>query len=118
MSDYLLVKILTALFIKYPLLCLKFIKNIPNFIKLYWRLFWDTQVPFYLKLMLITAICYSISPIDFIPDFLIPVIGMIDDIAIIILALRYFIVWCPKEIVLKHVRAIDQESKNKQGKSK
>jgi uncharacterized membrane protein YkvA (DUF1232 family) len=51
-----------------------------------WRLFWDPKVPVMLKLLLpVAAVIYWIWPIDLIPG--IP----LDDIAILILALRLFV---------------------------
>ncbi|MFH0924368.1 MAG: DUF1232 domain-containing protein [bacterium] len=103
--------LISAVVIRYPLSAFKFVKNIPNFIKLYWCLLFDKRVPFYLKLMLFGAISYFISPIDFVPEVFLPLIGILDDVVVLILALRYFILWCPKELVMEHVQAIDQENK-------
>jgi uncharacterized membrane protein YkvA (DUF1232 family) len=51
-----------------------------------WRLFWDPKVPLALKIVLpIAALVYWIFPIDLIPG--IP----LDDIAILVLALRLFV---------------------------
>ncbi|RIK33040.1 MAG: hypothetical protein DCC55_35710 [Chloroflexi bacterium] len=51
-----------------------------------WRLFWDPKVPALLKLLLpVAAVLYWVWPIDLIPG--IP----LDDIAILILALRLFV---------------------------
>ena len=51
-----------------------------------WRLFWDPKVPVALKIVLpIAALVYWIFPIDLIPG--IP----LDDIAILVLALRLFV---------------------------
>jgi uncharacterized membrane protein YkvA (DUF1232 family) len=51
-----------------------------------WRLFWDPKVPAALKLLLpVAALLYWVFPLDLIPG--IP----LDDIAILILALRLFV---------------------------
>ena len=51
-----------------------------------WRLFWDPKVPMVLKLLLpVAALLYWVWPLDLIPG--IP----IDDIAVLILALRLFV---------------------------
>ena len=51
-----------------------------------WRLFWDPKVPVALKLLLpVAALLYWVWPLDLIPG--IP----LDDIAILILALRLFV---------------------------
>lgn len=51
-----------------------------------WRLFWDPKVPVLFKLLLpVAAMIYWVWPIDLIPG--IP----LDDIAVLILALRLFV---------------------------
>lgn len=51
-----------------------------------WRLFWDPKVPTVLKLLLpVAALVYWLSPIDLLP------LNPIDDIAVMILALRLFV---------------------------
>ena len=48
-------------------------------------------------------ILYLLSPIDLIPDF-IPVLGYVDDLLILLLALWAFSKLVPQEIVLGHAR--------------
>ena len=87
---------------------LRMLPHIPNFIRLFWRLFWDSRVPLALKAMLIAAVLYGLSPLDIIPDFL-PVIGQLDDLTLILLAGYYFIRWSPAPVVREHVAAIDKD---------
>lgn len=87
---------------------LQLIYNLPKIIKLYYRLFHDSRVPFRLKFVLGLALAYVISPIDLIPDFVFPVLGQIDDIIILLAALKYFIRKCPPHIVEEHVRNIQE----------
>jgi len=84
------------------------IYNLPKIIKLYYRLFNDSRVPFRLKIVLSLALVYVISPIDLIPDFLIPGLGYVDDIVVLLAALKYFIRKCPPQIVEEHVRNIEE----------
>ena len=86
---------------------INFIVNIPKLIKLYYRLVKDPRTPLHLKLLLLLAILYVISPFDLLPDFLIPIVGQVDDIIILITALRYFIKKCPPEIVAEHIQTIE-----------
>ncbi len=86
---------------------------IPYFGKLYWRLFRDRRVPIYLKLMLVGALLYFLSPVDLIPEMLNPLLGMTDDVTILILSLKYFIKLAPKEVVEEHVKRIDAEAEGK-----
>jgi len=52
------------------------------------RLRRDPRVPTRVKAMLALAALWVLSPIDLIPEFL-PVIGPLDDIVVVVLALRY-----------------------------
>lgn len=87
---------------------LQLIYNLPKIIKLYYRLLHDSRVPFRLKFVLGLAFAYVISPIDLIPDFIIPGLGQIDDVIILFAALKYFIRKCPSHIVEEHVRNIQE----------
>ncbi len=53
-----------------------------------WRLRRDPRVPFRAKAVLVVAGLWVVSPIDLIPEF-VPVIGPLDDVVIVALALRY-----------------------------
>jgi uncharacterized membrane protein YkvA (DUF1232 family) len=83
---------------------------LPKFIKLFYRLFHDRRVPIHLKVILILTLAYVISPIDLIPDLLIPFFGQIDDLIILIAGLRYFLRNCPPEAVQEHVLQIERGS--------
>lgn len=96
-----------------PLHIFRLIWHLPDFIKLFYRLFIDFRVPLYLKLFLTGALLYIISPVDLIPELLLPIIGGFDDIIVLILALKLFVSWSPREVVLEHVTRIDQEKKRK-----
>ncbi|MFQ5707345.1 MAG: YkvA family protein [bacterium] len=67
-------------------------------------------MPFHLKALLIIAVVYLISPLDLLPDFLIPIVGSLDDFIILWFALRFFFKRCPREVLLEHVRRIEAES--------
>jgi uncharacterized membrane protein YkvA (DUF1232 family) len=87
---------------------LRFLLHLPNFVKLYWRLFYDSRVSLLPKVLLVAAIIYAISPLDFLPDWNLPIIGELDDIVVLLLALRAFIPLCPRAVVEEHVRLIDE----------
>ena len=87
-----------------------FLFHLPDFVRLYWSLFWDKRAPVLPKIALALAIIYFISPIDLIPDFAIPGVGYIDDLVILALALRYFMKAMPKDLVAAKVDAIDKRS--------
>jgi uncharacterized membrane protein YkvA (DUF1232 family) len=80
--------------------------HLPNFIRLYWRLLHDGRVSIWPKALLLGALVYVLLPFDLVPDF-IPGFGQIDDVVIVIAAARWFIEWCPPDVVREHARAID-----------
>jgi len=63
------------------------------------RLRKDRRVPGKVKLVLAFALLWVISPIDLIPEFL-PVIGPLDDVVVVALALRYALRHVPAEALL------------------
>ena len=91
------------------------------------RLLADKRVPLYAKLFLVGPSVYLAFPLDLIPDF-IPVLGYLDDIAIIVatmalvirltppavlddllvvlLGLSIFFRLCPQEVVEEHLQRL------------
>ncbi|MCD6326560.1 DUF1232 domain-containing protein [bacterium] len=86
---------------------LSFLYHLPNFVRLYWSLFWDKRAPKFPKIFLILSILYFLSPIDLIPDLALPGLGYVDDLAILAVAIRYFIKLMPKELVAEKIAEID-----------
>ena len=72
---------------------------IPDIMVLFYRLFRDKRVNIKTKIMVGAIIAYLASPIDLILDF-IPVIGQIDDIAIVFYGLSKIIEDVPEEVIL------------------
>lgn len=85
---------------------LRLIRHLPNFVRLYWRLFRDRRVSIWPKALLLVSLLYLVSPVDIIPD-LIPFVGEIDDLVLLIVVCRLFMYMCPREVVQEHVREID-----------
>jgi len=88
-----------------PLRIGAFLLHLPNFLRLFWRLLKDPRVGLVPKLILLAMVVYVVVPVDFLPDFLVP-LGQLDDIFVIFLGLRSFVRLCPQEAVREHVRAI------------
>src|SRR5689334_5306208 len=88
-------------------------------IKLIIRLIGDKRVSPWLKLVPIAGIVYLFSPLDVVPDIAFPVLGQLDDVAILWLTNHFFIEFCPPEVVREHVKqlvsntAIIEEERNK-----
>jgi uncharacterized membrane protein YkvA (DUF1232 family) len=66
------------------------IKQIPSYLRLMGGLLTDPRVPALDKVLLGVAVAYVVMPIDLIPDF-IPFIGQVDDVFVLMLALRRLI---------------------------
>src|SRR5512133_1416636 len=75
-------------------------------VKLILRLIGDKRVNPWLKVIPIAGLAYLVSPLDIIPDIMLPVIGELDDAAILWLTNYLFIELCPPEIVEEHVKAL------------
>ena len=61
----------------------------------------DTDVPWYVKFLLVSIVAYIISPIDLIPDF-IPVLGLLDEAILIPIALALALKLMPDEVMEKY----------------
>jgi uncharacterized membrane protein YkvA (DUF1232 family) len=84
---------------------LRFLRHLPQFVRLYWRLLWDRRVSIWPKALLLLSALYVVSPVDIIPD-VIPFFGEIDDVVVVIAICRLFIYLCPPAVVQEHVRRI------------
>ncbi len=73
---------------------------LPSCVKMLRTLRTDPRVPRRAKLAIGFAALWAISPIDLIPEFL-PVIGPLDDIVVIALALRYAGRQVPRAVILE-----------------
>ena len=60
----------------------------------------DPRVPRSAKVAVLLALVWVISPIDLIPEFL-PVIGPLDDVVVVALALRYAARQVPRAVLLE-----------------
>lgn len=72
---------------------------IPDIAALLWRLFRDKRVELKTKVLVGGLLAYIASPIDIIPDF-IPLVGKIDDVAIVLFAMNKIINEVPEELIL------------------
>ena len=91
-----------------PLDTVRFLIHLPNFVRLYWRLFNDPRVSWFAKAFPIAALIYVIAPFDLLGDWAIPFIGAVDDIGVVWFALTAFIRLCPQQVVAEHVARIDR----------
>jgi uncharacterized membrane protein YkvA (DUF1232 family) len=81
------------------------VRKLPTYARLIWGLARDPRVPVQQKLVLGGMAAYLAFPIDIIPDF-IPVIGELDDLAVLVLGLNWFITNAPADVVEEHMAKI------------
>ncbi len=84
------------------------IRRLPTYIRLVWALLRDSRVPGQQKLILAGIGAYLVLPLDLIPDF-VPVLGQLDDLAVVLLGLDLFIRNAPQDIVDEHLVKIAQD---------
>jgi uncharacterized membrane protein YkvA (DUF1232 family) len=79
--------------------------------RLVWRLLRDPRVPLPIKLIIPSVVgLYLLSPIDAMPDIL-PLLGQIDDIAVLLAGAALFIELCPRDVVEEHRAMLTQEAR-------
>jgi uncharacterized membrane protein YkvA (DUF1232 family) len=64
---------------------------LPNLTKLLYRLLRDPRVSRRRKLMVGIAGLYVVSPVDLVPEMLLPVIGRLDDILLAVFSIHYLL---------------------------
>jgi uncharacterized membrane protein YkvA (DUF1232 family) len=72
--------------------------------RLGWRLLNDSRVPGWIKLIPAVGLVYLLSPIDLIPDLMLPGLGEVDDIVVLVLALKMFVDLSPPGVVREHLQ--------------
>jgi len=78
-----------------------YIGELPRFLKLLWGLMTDPRVEMIDKVLVVGAIAYIVTPIDLIPDF-IPFLGEVDDIYLLVMALRRLLQNAGRTVLLSH----------------
>lgn len=89
----------------FPLLMMllpRFLPKILLYLLLIWRLTFDRRVSLFLRALVPLALLYILSPWDLIKDT-IPIIGRLDDLIILGLALLLLIKLAPPEVVNEHL---------------
>lgn len=84
-------------------------------LKLIGRLMSDSRVNFFLKLLPIASLAYLISPIDLAPGMVLPVIGVLDDAAILWIGSTLFVELCPPDIVNEHQKQLSSNVNDDSG---
>ena len=75
--------------------------------RLAWRLMGDRRTPLGARLLLGLAVALIVSPINWIPSA-IPILGQMEDLALLALALKLFFKYVPAELRLEHQAALSR----------
>ncbi len=77
------------------------IRQIPAYIRLLFGLMSDSRVSRIDRFVVLAAVAYVISPLDFVPDFL-PFLGQVDDVFLVMLALQRLVNNAGRRVVMDH----------------
>jgi uncharacterized membrane protein YkvA (DUF1232 family) len=77
------------------------VRELPNFLRLLYGLITDPRVELLDKLLVAGAVAYVMIPEDVFPEF-IPLIGEVDDVFVLVLAIRQLMKSAGREVILEH----------------
>lgn len=80
---------------------MSYVAELPRFLRLLWGLVTDPRVAIVDKLLVVGAIAYIVTPLDFIPDF-IPFLGEVDDVYLLVVSLRRLMENAGRAVLLAH----------------
>ena len=81
------------------------LRTLVSRVRLTSRLLREPRVPLYIKAVPVLAALYIISPFDIVPDML-PVVGQLDDLGLLLIAIGAFLKVCPAGVVDFHRTAM------------
>ncbi len=81
-------------------------------IKLILRLMADRRVNFFLKLLPVASLAYLVWPFDIAPGVVLPVIGALDDVAILWLGPYLFLELVQPALVQEHMKQLSSNLEN------
>ena len=88
---------------------LNFFRNFILQARLVWLLMTDRRVPLWLKALPLGSLAYLFMPIDAVPD-VVPILGQLDDLAVLLLGMRLFVELCPSDAVAEHMQILTGHS--------
>jgi len=77
-----------------------------------WRLLWDRRVPVLPKIAVVAALIYLLLPVGIIPDRF-GLLGYVDDLALLVLAVAWFLLRTPVEALQDAQRTRSPEDERK-----
>ncbi|HSO14291.1 MAG TPA: DUF1232 domain-containing protein [Anaerolineales bacterium] len=81
-------------------------------LKLIGRLLSDRRISFFLKLLPLASLAYLISPVDLAPGIALPVIGVLDDAAVLWIGSTLFVELCSPTVVKEHMDELQSNLDN------
>jgi hypothetical protein len=88
-----------------PVRLTRILAYLPQFVRLFYRLFTDPRVSKLVKLVPVLGLILAISPPNLEVE-IIPVFGELDFLLIVFLTLKVFVWLCPPDVVREHVARI------------
>ncbi len=88
-----------------PVRLTRFLAYLPQFVRLFFRLFTDPRVPRLVKLVPALGLLVAIAPPNLEVE-IIPVLGEMDFLLIMFITLKLFVWLCPPDVVREHVARI------------
>lgn len=83
-------------------------RDIVRRLKLVGRLMGDSRVSPFIKVLPLASLAYLIFPFDLAPGIALPIIGALDDAAILWFGSTLFVELCPDEVVQEHLKALGE----------
>ncbi len=84
------------------------IRQIPDYVRLMLGLMRDSRVSRFDRVLVLAAVAYVVSPLDFIPD-VIPFLGQVDDVFLIVIALQRLVENAGRRVIADHWRGDPDE---------
>ena len=81
------------------------VRDLLHGVRMFFRILRDRRTPFLPRVVLVMALLYWLLPFDLLGDGM-PVVGMLDDLLIAVLAAKLFIYLCPDAVVAAHAAAL------------
>jgi len=82
-------------------------RDVVKRLKLIARLMGDSRVNLFLKALPLASVAYLIFPFDLAPGVVFPIIGALDDAAILWIGSTLFVELCPPNVVKEHMQELD-----------
>lgn len=82
------------------------VRDLVTRLKLIGRLMADRRVSIFVKLLPLASLAYLFSPVDLMPGVVLPVIGALDDAAVLWIGSTLFVELCPPKVVEEHMNQL------------